>query len=46
MNVSIYELIEVGDVIGTSKYDSYKDKYCYEIYVIKGDIDYIYEIML
>ncbi len=46
VDVKLYELVEVGDVVGTSKYDSFKDKYCYEIYVLNGDIDYIYEVML
>ncbi len=46
LEVKMYDLIEIGDIIGTSKYDSFKGKYYYEIYVIKGDIDYIYENML
>ncbi len=46
IEVSLYDLVEVGDIVGMSKYDSYKNKYCYEIHVIKGDIDNIYEIML
>ncbi len=46
VNVNLYDLVEVGNIIGTAKYDSYKNKYYYEIYIVKGDIDHIYETML
>ncbi len=46
ISIKLYDSVEVGDIIGTSKYDSYKSKYYYEVHILKGDIDYIYEIML